>query len=57
MILDRTLNINYQKQRTVILKYMNVSSSLVWLEESILGFLDVNDTLMFNKMDYFCLNR
>ena len=44
MIIDCTPNTSHQEQMPLILRYVNVSSTCVSVEESFLGFLNVDDT-------------
>lgn len=57
VILDYTPNISHKEKMSIIRRYVDVSSNCVSMDESFLGFLNVNDTtgqrLFFM---FYCVN-
>jgi len=44
VILDCTPDISHQEQMSLIIRYVDTSSDSICIEESSLGFLDINNT-------------
>ncbi|CAN1168170.1 Zinc finger MYM-type protein 1 [Linum perenne] len=53
VILDCIPDISHQEQMSMILRYVDVSSNSISVEESFLRFLDVNDTTGLGLFDVF----
>jgi len=56
VILDCTPYVSYQEQMSFIIRYVDASSNFVSIDESFLGFLNVNDTTKQGLFDFYKTN-